>query len=86
METDILLSWSGGKDNALALQELFRTREYTVRALLTTVTEEFDRMSMHGVRRSLLSAQASSLRLPVEEVDSKSFRWLLWTRRLVNEP
>ena len=35
---------------------------------MTTVTEEFDRISMHGVRRSLLSAQASSLGLPVEEV------------------
>jgi len=62
------LSWSGGKDSALALQELVRARQYTVRALLTTVTEEFDRISMHGVRRSLLSAQASSLGLPVEEV------------------
>ena len=68
MEADILLSWSGGKDSALALQELVRARQYTVRALLTTVTEEFDRISMHGVRRSLLSAQASSLGLPVEEV------------------
>jgi len=68
LEADILLSWSGGKDSALALQELVRARQYTVRALLTTVTEEFDRISMHGVRRSLLSAQASSLGLPVEEV------------------
>jgi len=68
LETDVLLSWSGGKDSALALQELVGTQKYTVRALLTTVTEEFGRISMHGVRRSLLSAQASSLRLPVEEV------------------
>jgi uncharacterized protein (TIGR00290 family) len=62
------LSWSGGKDSALALQEIVRARRYRVKALLTTVTEEFDRISMHGVRRSLLSAQASSLGLPVEEV------------------
>jgi uncharacterized protein (TIGR00290 family) len=62
------LSWSGGKDSALALQEIVRARRYRVKALLTTVTEEFDRISMHGVRRSLLSAQASSLDLPVEEV------------------
>ena len=62
------MSWSGGKDSALALQEIIRARRYSVKALLTTVTEEFDRISMHGVRRSLLSAQASSLGLPVEEV------------------
>lgn len=62
------MSWSGGKDSALALQEIIRARRYSVKALLTTVTEEFDRISMHGVRRTLLSAQASSLGLPVEEV------------------
>jgi len=62
------LSWSGGKDSALALQEVIRGQKYRVKALLTTVTEEYDRISMHGVRRSLLSAQASSLGLPLEEV------------------
>ncbi len=41
---------------------------YRVKALLTTVTAEFDRVSMHGVRRSLLHAQASSLGLPLEEI------------------
>jgi uncharacterized protein (TIGR00290 family) len=43
-------------------------QRYNVKTLLTTVTQEFDRISMHGVRRSLLSAQASSLGLPLEEV------------------
>lgn len=62
------MSWSGGKDSALALREIVRTRRYSVKALLTTVTEEYDRISMHGVRRGLLNAQASSLGLPVEEV------------------
>jgi uncharacterized protein (TIGR00290 family) len=68
LDTDILLSWSGGKDSALALREIIRNKEHGVRALLTTVTEDFDRISMHGVRRSLLIAQASSLGIPVEEV------------------
>jgi uncharacterized protein (TIGR00290 family) len=62
------MSWSGGKDSALALREILGTRAYTVNALLTTLTEEYDRISMHGVRRSLLHAQASSLGLPLEEV------------------
>jgi uncharacterized protein (TIGR00290 family) len=62
------MSWSGGKDSALALHEVIKTGAYEVRALLTTVTADFDRISMHGVRRSLLHAQASSLGLPLEEV------------------
>lgn len=63
-----MVSWSGGKDSALALQKVIKTGGYEVRALLTTVTADFDRISMHGVRRSLLHAQASSLGLPLEEV------------------
>jgi uncharacterized protein (TIGR00290 family) len=65
---DILVSWSGGKDSALALHQIMRGGEYKVRALLTTVTEEYDRVSMHGVRRRLLHAQASSMGLALEEV------------------
>jgi uncharacterized protein (TIGR00290 family) len=64
---DLILSWSGGKDSALALGVL-RARHRDVTALLTTLTEEYDRVSMHGVRRSLLLAQAASLGLPLEEV------------------
>jgi uncharacterized protein (TIGR00290 family) len=64
----ILMSWSGGKDSALALHEVNKTGGYEIKALLTTVTADFDRISMHGVRRSLLHAQALSLRVPLEEV------------------
>jgi uncharacterized protein (TIGR00290 family) len=64
----ILMSWSGGKDSSLALHKILNERSYDVKALVTTVTEEFDRVSMHGVRRTLLHAQASSLGLPLEEV------------------
>jgi len=65
---DLLLSWSGGKDSALTLRVLLRSGRHRVRALLTTVTEEYDRVSMHGIRRELLHAQAQSLGLPLEEV------------------
>lgn len=68
MTNKIILSWSGGKDAALALYELQRSRQYEVAGLLTTVTEEYDRISMHGVRRSLLERQAQSLGLPLEIV------------------
>jgi uncharacterized protein (TIGR00290 family) len=63
----LLFCWSGGKDSALALSELLRGG-YEIAALLTTVTEGYDRISMHGVRTALLEEQASSLALPLEKV------------------
>lgn len=64
----VLLSWSSGKDAALALLELQRSPKYEVVALLTTVTREYDRVSMHGVRRALVERQAHSVGLPLEIV------------------
>ena len=64
----ILMCFSGGKDSALALDELRRCDEFEVVALLTTVTDAYDRVSMHGVRRSLLRKQAESIGLPLTEV------------------
>jgi len=68
MVEDVVLTWSGGKDCAMALYELRRTDGWEVSALLTTVTEDYDRVSMHGVRRELLGQQAESLGLPLETV------------------
>jgi uncharacterized protein (TIGR00290 family) len=64
----ILFCWSGGKDSAMALHALQRQGHIRVRALLTTVTEGYQRISMHGVRRELLRRQAESIRLPLHEV------------------
>jgi uncharacterized protein (TIGR00290 family) len=64
----VLLAWSGGKDSALALYKVQKRRGYEISALLTTVTKDYDRISMHGVRRSLLEQQASSLGYPAEQV------------------
>jgi len=61
------LSWSGGKDSALALWTLRRQR-LEPEALITTVTETYDRISMHGVRRELLARQAEALGRPLVEV------------------
>ena len=63
----VVLSWSGGKDSALSLWAL-RQANHSVRTLLTTVTEEYDRISMHGVRVSLLRRQAEEVGLPLVEV------------------
>jgi uncharacterized protein (TIGR00290 family) len=68
MPQKILLAWSGGKDSALALDELLRSEDCEVVALLTTLTEGHDRVSMHGVRKALVEQQARSLGLPLEEV------------------
>ena len=61
----VVLSWSGGKDSAMAAYQLLASRKYEISELLTTVTEEFDRISMHGVRRELLEQQAEYLGIPL---------------------
>jgi uncharacterized protein (TIGR00290 family) len=66
--TPVLVSWSGGKDSCFALYETQRAAEYRVAALLTTLTRDYDRISMHGVRRELLEEQAASLGLPLHQV------------------
>jgi uncharacterized protein (TIGR00290 family) len=65
----VVLSWSGGKDSALALWTLRREQRVEPVALLTTVTDGYPRISMHGVRRELLRAQARATGLPVLEVE-----------------
>ena len=65
---DVLFCWSGGKDSAMALHALRLAAGCRVTALLTTITEEYDRISMHGVRRALLERQAESLGLPLHAV------------------
>ena len=69
---DVVLAWSGGKDSALALARLRADARYHVVALLTTVTLECDRISMHGVRRSVLEAQVQALGLPLIEASISS--------------
>ena len=64
----ILLSWSSGKDSAWALHVLQQDAPGAVAALLTTVSEPYDRVSMHGVRSSLLRAQAEAAGLPLMTV------------------
>jgi len=55
--TRALVAWSSGKDSAWALHEVRQAGQYEVVGALTTVTETFSRVSMHGVREGLLAAQ-----------------------------
>ncbi|HTZ49971.1 MAG TPA: diphthine--ammonia ligase [Verrucomicrobiae bacterium] len=68
MAIPVVFSWSGGKDSAMALHAMQRDEKYEVVSLLTTVTEGYERISMHGVRNELLLLQAEAMGLPVEEV------------------
>ena len=63
--TATVVSWSGGKDAAYALYTLEGTNADVVE-LLTTISEEFDRSSMHGVRRTLYERQAAAIGLPID--------------------
>jgi uncharacterized protein (TIGR00290 family) len=64
----VALSWSGGKDCALALYEIQQHHQYEVTALLTTITQDYNRISMHGVRLVLLERQAEAVKLPLKKV------------------
>jgi uncharacterized protein (TIGR00290 family) len=59
-----LISWSSGKDSAFALHEVRRAGEFDVVGALTTVTETFGRVSIHGVRQEILQAQCEAAGLP----------------------
>jgi uncharacterized protein (TIGR00290 family) len=65
----ILLSWSGGKDSAWALEVLRRQKKYKVVGLVTTINQQFRRIAIHGYREALLDQQAVSTGLPVWKVD-----------------
>jgi len=68
MKKNILMSWSGGKDSSLALHEIQKNQDFEIAALITTVTADYDRVSMHGLRNALLEEQAGSLNIPLEKV------------------
>jgi uncharacterized protein (TIGR00290 family) len=62
------MSWSSGKDSAMALHEIQKTKEFEVVALLTAVSQQFRRISHHGVREELLDAQAEAIGIPLKKV------------------
>ena len=68
MSENVLFTWSGGKDSTLALYELQETTNYQVAALLTTITEGYDRISMHGVRTVLLKQQTEAIGIPLKKI------------------
>jgi uncharacterized protein (TIGR00290 family) len=68
MRPKALIAWSSGKDSAFALHEVRRTGDIEIVGALTTVTDSFSRVSMHGVRETLLAAQLEAAGLPAVTV------------------
>ncbi|PTU31434.1 diphthine--ammonia ligase [Stenotrophobium rhamnosiphilum] len=64
-----VMAWSGGKDSSLALHRVLSQGDYEVTALLTTLSSEFRRISMHGVREELLEQQAQSLGISLVKME-----------------
>ncbi len=62
-------NWSTGKDSALALYHLRRDAAYSVERLLTSVNAAHDRVSMHGLRREFMLAQADAIGLPLKTIE-----------------
>ncbi|MGB6681163.1 MAG: diphthine--ammonia ligase [Candidatus Bathyarchaeia archaeon] len=64
----ILVSWSSGKDSALSLYEIVKDGKFEISALLTVITEDYDRVSMHGIRRIMLERQVEYLGYFLEKI------------------
>ena len=63
-----VFNWSGGKDSAMALYQIQQQKEFDIQALMTSVNASSQRISMHGVRKELLEAQAESIGLPLKKL------------------
>ncbi len=68
MKDKVVLSWSGGKDSAMALHALLQSDRYEIVSLLTTVSKQYERISHHGVRLELLEQQAAALGIPLHKL------------------
>lgn len=69
MKPKAIFNWSSGKDSALALYKTLQEDQFEITSLLTSINEEFQRISMHGVHVSLLEQQAESLGFPLIKME-----------------
>lgn len=63
-----IFNWSGGKDSTLALHRVLKEKQWDVKYLLTTLSEKYKRISMHGVREALLEQQAAAIGIPLKKI------------------
>lgn len=69
MNENAFMNWSGGKDSALCLYKALQSKQYNIECLLTNVNASHNRISMHGVRRNLLEAQAASIGISLQTIE-----------------
>ncbi|MCI3938132.1 diphthine--ammonia ligase [Chryseobacterium aahli] len=69
MKPKAIFNWSSGKDSALALYKISKENQFEITSLLTSINQEFQRISMHGVPVSLLEKQAESLGFPLIKME-----------------
>lgn len=65
---ELILNWSSGKDAAMAYLRLLRDKKYKVKGLLTSLSESYKRVSMHGIKEEILEAQALRMGLPLTKI------------------
>ena len=65
MNNKVIMNWSGGKDASMVVYQLLQEKTYSIHHLLTSVSKEHQRISMHGVRVDLLKEQARNMELPL---------------------
>jgi len=63
-----IFNWSGGKDSALALYHVLKDDQFEITQLVTTVNAKYNRVSMHGVRNELLTAQGEEIGIPIKKI------------------
>ena len=69
MNENAFMNWSGGKDSALCLYKALQSKQCNIECLLTNVNASHNRVSMHGLRRSLLEMQAASIGIPLQTIE-----------------
>ena len=69
MGNKAIFNWSGGKDSSLTLYHVLKAKQYDIKYLVTSCSEQYDRISMHGVRIELLDMQAAGIGLPLRTLE-----------------
>jgi len=80
-----IFNWSSGKDSALTLYKILQNQDYQIAYLLTSVNQQFKRISMHGVRVELLQEQAQSIGLPLKIIEIPEMPTMEVYDKIMNE-
>ena len=80
-----IFNWSSGKDSALTLYKILQNQDYQIAHLLTSVNQQFKRISMHGVRVELLQEQAQSIGLPLKIIEIPEMPTMEVYDKIMNE-